>query len=68
MQFSKNGAHRLFSASLDRQFKVYDIAAKICIRTIQSQGGILRVVIDHSESNLFLGCDNNNIYHFSLEV
>ena len=32
--FSQNNSSRAFSASIDKQFKVYDIPAKMCIKTI----------------------------------
>jgi WD40 repeat protein len=62
------GETRAFSASLDKQFKVYDIPSKMCIKTIQTQSPILNAVLDKSECYMYAGCDNQNIYCYSLEV
>jgi len=68
VQFSQTNSSRLFSASLDKQFKVYDLPAKMCIKTVQMQSPILKMVVDLSESNLFVATDNQNVYHYSLEI
>ena len=36
VKFSQNCANRAFSASTDKQFKVYDLSSKLCIKTIQT--------------------------------
>lgn len=60
--------NRAFSASLDKQFKVYDLPSKLCVKTIQTQSPIIKAVVDHSESNMYAACDNQNIYCFGLEI
>lgn len=61
------GSFRAMSASLDKQFKVYDLASKLCIKTIQTQSAISKAVVDHTESYVYVACDNQNIYCYSLE-
>ena len=56
--FSKANACRLFSASLDKTFRVYDLPSKMCVRTIVAQAGIMLAKIDATESNLYVACDN----------
>jgi len=68
VKFSPAGVNRAYSASTDKQFKVYDLASKVCIKTIQTQSPILKVVMDHSETNIYVACDNQNIYCYGLEV
>ena len=58
VSFSKANACRLFSASLDKTFKVYDLPSGTCIRTIIAHSGIVLAKIDATESNLYTACDN----------
>ena len=48
--FSRCNPVRAFSASLDKTFKVYDIAAKCTLKSIQAASPINRMVIDTVES------------------
>lgn len=66
--FSQNNSSRAFSASVDKQFKVYDLSQKMCIKTIQIQSPILKMIMDSTESNLYVACDNQNIYCYGMEM
>lgn len=68
VSFSKANACRLFSASLDKTFRVYDLPSKMCIRTIVAHSGIVLAKIDATESNLYVACDNQNIYQYGMEL
>lgn len=61
------GPSRLYSSSLDKQFRVYDIPSKLCVKTIQTQSPIMNCLVDNIECNLYAACDNQNIYCYSLE-
>jgi WD40 repeat protein len=50
VSFSKAGTGvRAFSASLDKTFRVYDIAAKCTLKTIQAPSPINKMAIDLAE-------------------
>ena len=66
--FSKSNSSRAYSASTDKQIKVYDLSSKICIKTISTQSPVLKMIIDMTETNVYAACDNQNIYCYSLEV
>ena len=66
--FSKNNTNRAFSASADKSFKVYDISAKLCIKTILAPSPITKMVVDTTETMLYIACDNQNIYCYGLEA
>ena len=68
VQFSRSSPHRAFSASLDKTFKVYDIAAKCTLKSLQAPAPINKMAIDVIESLVYLACDNQNVYAYSLEV
>lgn len=68
VQFSKSSPHRAFSASLEKTFKVYDIAAKCTLKTIQAPSPINKLAIDVIETQVYLACDNQNVYAYSLEL
>eukprot|EP00347_Sterkiella_histriomuscorum_P001718 403370949 len=68
VQFSQNNSNRLFSCSLDKLFKVYDIAAKCTLKNIQLQSPIYKMAVDNLESHVYLACENQNIYCYSLEI
>jgi len=68
VKFCSANTLRAFSASTDKQFKVYDIASKMCVKTILTQSSITKVIMDHSESNIYVACDNQNIYCYGLET
>jgi len=67
VRFCPSG-NRAMSSSLDKQIKVYCLASKLCIKTISAQSPISTFVIDHTESNIFVACDNQNIYIYGLDV
>jgi WD40 repeat protein len=46
VKFCSANPTRAFSASLDKQFKVYDIPSKLCVKTILIQSPITKVVMD----------------------
>ena len=52
---------------MDKSFRVYDVAMKMCIKTILAQSSITKMVIDPSETTLYVACDNQNIYCYGLE-
>jgi len=62
------GSTRMFSASSDKQFRVYDIPSKLCIKIVHAASAIMKAVVDHCEQNLYVACDNQNIYCYSLEA
>ena len=66
--FSKSSQHRAFSASLDKTFRVYDIASKCTLKSIMAPSPINRMAIDLIEANVYLACDNQNVYAYSLEI
>lgn len=66
--FSQNNSNRAFSASTDKQFKVYDLSSKLCIKTIQCASQIHKMIVDAPETNLYIACDNQNIYCYSIEI
>ena len=66
--FSRSSVNRAFSCSVDKTFKVYDVAAGCTLKSIQAPSPINRLVIDAIESNVYLACDNQNVYGFSLEL
>ena len=67
MAFAKASSQRLFSASVDKTFKVHDIPSGFCIKTIVAPAAITLMSVDSVESNVYLACDNQNIYHFFVE-
>ena len=66
--FSRSSVNRAFSCSVDKTFKVYDVPAGCTLKSIQAPSPINRLVIDAIESNVYLACDNQNVYGFSLEL
>jgi len=58
----------VFSASIDKQFKVYDVPMKMCIRTIQTPSPISKMMVDYTETMAYMACDNQNIYCYNLEL
>lgn len=40
----------------------------MCIKTIQAHSQIHQILVDHTESSIYVACDNQNIYCYSLEV
>ncbi|CDW75055.1 wd domaincontaining protein [Stylonychia lemnae] len=66
--FSLNNPMRCFSCSIDKLFKVYDISAKCVIKNIQLQSPIHKFVVDSIESYVYLACENQNIYCYSMEL
>lgn len=59
---------RAFSASQDKTFRVYDVFARITLKVIQAPSPINKLAVDVIESNVYLACDNQNVYAYSLEV
>jgi hypothetical protein len=59
---------RAFSCSIDKTFKVYDVPAGVTLKSIQAPSPINRMAIDAIESNVYLACDNQNVYGYSLEI
>lgn len=66
--FSLNNSVRAFSCSLDKLFKVYDVAAKCTLKTIQLPSPITRMAVDSIEAQAYIACENQNIYCHSLEI
>lgn len=66
--FSPSCSNRIFSASVDKQVKVYDVSERMCIKTIQAHSQIHRMLIDQTENLVYVACDNQNIYCYSLEI
>lgn len=66
VKFSLMNCARLFTASLDKCFRVYDIGSKQLIKQIQAGSPILVATIDVAENLAYLGCENLNIYQMSL--
>lgn len=64
---SSGSGNRAFSVSLDKTFRVYDIAAKCTLKVIQAPSPINKMAIDVTESLVYLACDNQNVYGYSLE-
>jgi WD40 repeat protein len=58
VQFSPCTSNRAFSASLDKNMKVYDIPSKTVIKNIQTHSPIFKVIIDNTETNAYLSCEN----------
>jgi len=58
VQFSKSSPQRAFSASLDKTFKVYDVAARCTLKSIQATSPINHIAIDNTETMVYLACDN----------
>lgn len=67
VQFSKSSPQRAFSASLDKSFKVYDIPAKVTLKSIQTPSPINHIAIDNTETHAYVACENQNVYAFSLD-
>ena len=63
---SKTGA-RAFSCSLDKTFRVYDLANRCTLKTIQAPSPITRMAVDSTETMVYLACDNQNVYGYSLD-
>lgn len=68
VSFSKSMPGRAFSASHDKTFRVYDIFAKLTLKVIQAASPINKLAIDIIESQVYLACDNQNVYAYSLET
>jgi hypothetical protein len=66
--FSKSISTRGFSASLDKTFRVYDLIAKCTLKAIQAPSPINKMAVDTTESHVYLACDNQNVYSYSLEA
>ena len=62
VMFSKHDSSRIFTASIDKSFKVFDVPSKICLKTIITPSPISNFAIDSSESNYYISCENQNIY------
>lgn len=65
--FSKTNSDRLFAASLDKTFKVYDIPSKLVLRTIVVPAPVLLMTVDITEANVYLACENQNVYSYAME-
>ena len=68
VSFASSNCLRAFSCSLDKQFKVYDIGAKLTLKSIQTQSPIFKMIVDSIEANVYLACENQNIYQYSMEI
>ena len=68
VRFSRSGEQRLFSASADKTFRVFDVAEKLCIKVIQAHSSIQLMVVDDSETMVYLACDNQNIYAHTMQI
>lgn len=64
---SKSMPGRAFSASHDKTFRVYDIFGKVTLKVIQAVSPINKMAIDIIETQVYLACDNQNVYAYSLE-
>ena len=67
VQLSRSSSNRAFSASLDKTFKVYDIAAKCTLKNIQAPSPINKLAVDNIEAYVYLACDNQNVYAYSMD-
>jgi WD40 repeat protein len=65
--FSKTNSDRLFIASIDKTFKAFEISSKVVLRTIVAPAPILLMTVDVGESNVYLACDNLNVYCYAME-
>lgn len=65
--FSPNTSKRLFSASLDKTVKLYDLPSKLCLKTITLQSSVSKILLNNLEALLFVILDNQNIYQLALE-
>lgn len=65
--FSTTNSDRLFAASTDKTFKVFDVASKQTLRTIVVPAAILLMTVDVAEANVYLACENQNVYCFAME-
>jgi hypothetical protein len=52
---------------MDKTFRIYDISSLVCVKTIQAHGQIHKMIVDPFEANLYAACENQNVYHYSLE-
>lgn len=57
---------RVFTASLDKTAKVYDLATGDLLLDLTFAKAVTSVTVDLAEVNLFLGCQNGDIHVFSL--
>jgi len=60
--FSPVSIFRLFTASLDKTMRVYDLPSRQLLKQIQTSSPILLMAVDYSERYVYLACDNLNIY------
>jgi WD40 repeat protein len=60
--FSPVSIQRLFTASLDKTMRVYDLPSKQLLKQIQTPSPILLMTVDFSEKQVYLACDNLNVY------
>ena len=68
VQFSRSSPQRAFSAALDKTFKVYDIAARVTLKSIQAPSPINHIAVDNTETQVYVACDNQNVYAYSLDL
>lgn len=60
-------AQRIFTASLDKTCRVYDVASKLLIKQIVAQAAVLHLQVDVTETYVYLACDNLNVYQVSIK-
>ena len=67
-QFSQQDSTRIFVASIDKTFKVFDVPSQVCLKTIVTPSPISNFAIDSSETFFYVACENTNVYQYNAEV
>jgi len=66
VKFSAMTSQRLFTSSLDKCCRVYDIPSKTLVKQIQMTSPIMLMAVDLPETHVYLACDNLNIYQVPI--
>lgn len=67
VKFAQMTAQRIFTTSLDKACRVYDVASKLMIKQIVAQASVLYLNVDVTETYVYLACDNLNVYQVPIK-